>query len=60
MRLKKGMKLALFGKSKEEKSSSTQNKEIDFQNIIVDTEDINKELKSLSSVKNIPMMNGWR
>jgi len=55
MRLKKGMKLALFGKSKEEKSNSTQNKEIDFQNIIVDTEDINKELKSLSSVKNIPL-----
>ncbi len=55
MKLKKGMKLALFGKSKEEKSSSTQNKEKDFQNIIVDTEDINKELKSLSSIKNIPL-----
>ncbi len=55
MRLKKGMKLALFGKSKEEKSSNTQNKEKDFQNIIIDTEDINKELKSLSSVKDIPL-----
>ncbi len=55
MIFKKGIDLALFGKSKEENSNSGQNKEIDFQNIIVDTENINKELKNISSAKNIPL-----
>ncbi len=55
MIFKKGVVLALFGKSKEQKNDSKKDEEIDFQNIIVDTENINKELKNISSAKNIPL-----
>ncbi len=45
--------MALFGKSKDENEITEDSSE--FQNIIVDTENINKELKSISSSQNIPL-----
>ena len=45
--------MTLFGKSKDENEKTQESNE--FQNIIVDTENINKELKSISSSQNIPL-----
>ncbi len=46
----------MFGKSKEDKNDDNkQDEKIEFQNIIVDTENINQELKNVSSAKNIPL-----
>lgn len=50
---RKGTVLALFGKSKDE--NETQTDEVNFQNIIIDTENINQELKNISSSQNIPL-----
>ncbi len=49
--------MSLFGRSnKEEKNNNNEEeKQQDFQNIIIDTENINIELKNISSVKNIPL-----
>ncbi len=47
--------MSLFGKAKEEKKHIEKEKQKEFQNIIVDTENVNIELKSISSVKNIPL-----
>jgi len=45
--------LAFFGKSKDE--NETYSDEVNFQNIIIDTENINQELKNISSSLNIPL-----
>ncbi len=47
--------MALFGKSKEAKSSVEEKNETDFKSIIVDTENVNQELKNISAAKNIPL-----
>ncbi|NPA73367.1 MAG: DUF342 domain-containing protein [Epsilonproteobacteria bacterium] len=53
--------MSLFGKSKETDmhpkptEQQVDKKQIEFQNIIVDTENVNQELKNISSVKNIPV-----
>jgi len=44
--------LAFFGKNKDE--NETYSDEVNFQNIIIDTENINQELKNISSSLNIP------
>ncbi len=45
--------MTLFGKSKDENENQTQ--EVGFQNIIIDTENVNQELKNISSSQNIPL-----
>ncbi len=45
--------MALFGKGKDEDDKQTQ--ELTFQNIIIDTENVNQELKNISSSQNIPL-----
>ena len=45
--------MAFFGKSKDE--NETYSDEVNFQNIIIDTENINQELKNISSSLNIPL-----
>ncbi len=44
--------MAFFGKNKDE--NETYSDEVNFQNIIIDTENINQELKNISSSLNIP------
>lgn len=53
LKIYKGVVLALFGKSKDENENQTQ--EVGFQNIIIDTENVNQELKNISSSQNIPL-----
>ena len=53
LKIYKGVVLALFGKSKDENENQTQ--EVGFQNIIIDTENVNQELKNVSSSQNIPL-----
>ena len=53
LKIYKGVVLALFGKSKDENENQTQ--EVSFQNIIIDTENVNQELKNISSSQNIPL-----
>ena len=47
--------MSLFGKSKDVNSTKEEKDQIEFQNIIVDTENVNQELKNISSVKKIPL-----
>ena len=48
--------MALFGKSKDDnENSENQTEESSFQSIIVDTENVNQELKNISSSQNIPL-----
>ena len=45
--------MSLFGKNKDKHKD--QVREIDFQNIVIDTENVNQELKNISSSQKIPL-----